>query len=543
MSTIPQDPTPASPVTTTKPENDTGRLDGASKARVFAVLAVIVLFTEIAPMQYTIVSAALQKIAPTFPGVGANINWAIIVFGLIGAAASPLIGKMSDVWGKKRMFLVCGVLFLIGCVLDATTSNWGIFLLGRCLQATAIATAVIAYGLIRDLMPRKYVPLGLGITATGLGVSAIAGPLLGGFLVDNYSWRAIFWALAAFTLLMLPLVYFVVPESTLRVRERIDFVGALLLAGGAALILIYLDKGHDWGWSKPTTLAWVITGVVLLVLFVLVETRVAQPIMDMQLLFHPRVALVLAGALFASLQIGVVSYAIAYMSQTPDEATVTAGVQQGVLAKVQAMTGQPMPPEAVQVALDPGYTYGNGYTLLEFALRIALLGAVVTMVCGALAGVIARKVGARIPLVIALAIFVCSAAAFAVLPHTSTVFLLVNAVFSIGFGFYYAAMPILMVEAVPQEQQGISLGMLGVMQSMGVAIGLAVVTAFLHANGMTALISVGGQDQPPTPVPDIFGDRGYELGFWVCGAAAAVALVLAVIMRHGRTPATGGTAH
>ncbi|MFE3545300.1 MFS transporter [Nocardia sp. NPDC059177] len=540
MSTIPQDPpTPDR----TDPDNDTGRLDGASRARIFAVLAVIVLFTEIAPMQYTIVSAALQKIAPTFPGVGADINWAIIVFGLIGAAASPLIGKMSDVWGKKRMFLICGVLFVIGCVLDATTSNWGIFLLGRCLQATAIATAVIAYGLIRDLMPRKYVPLGLGITATGLGVSAIAGPLLGGFLVDNYSWRAIFWSLAIFTVVMLPLVYFVVPESKLRVKQRIDVVGAALLAGGAALILIYLDKGHDWGWSKPTTLAWVITGVVLLILFVLVETRVAQPIMDMGLLFHPRVAMVLAGALFASLQIGIVSYAIAYMSQTPDEATVTAGVQQGTLAGVQAQTGQQLPLEAVLVHLDPGYSYGSGYSLLEFAVRIALLGAVVTMICGALAGVIARRVGARIPLVVALTIFVGSAVAFAVLPHSSTVFLLVNAVFSIGFGFYYAAMPILMVEAVPQEQQGISLGMLGVMQSMGVAIGLAVVTAFLHQAAMSAQISVGGQPVPDTPIPDIFGDQGYELGFWVCAATSLVALVLAVTMRHGRTPATGGTAY
>ncbi|MGY1982193.1 hypothetical protein [Nocardia gipuzkoensis] len=67
-------------------DNNNGRLDGVSRAKILAVLAVIVLFSEIAPMQYTIVAAALQKIAPSFPGVGADINWAIIVFGLIGAA-------------------------------------------------------------------------------------------------------------------------------------------------------------------------------------------------------------------------------------------------------------------------------------------------------------------------------------------------------------------------------------------------------------------------------------------------------------------------
>ncbi|WP_330254605.1 hypothetical protein OG874_08705 [Nocardia sp. NBC_00565] len=106
MSTIPKDAPAAESPSGAIRSVDTGRLDGASPARIFTVLTVIVLFTEVAPMQYTIVAAALQKIAPTFPSVGANINWAIIVFGLIGAAASPLIGKMSDVWGKKRMFLV-----------------------------------------------------------------------------------------------------------------------------------------------------------------------------------------------------------------------------------------------------------------------------------------------------------------------------------------------------------------------------------------------------------------------------------------------------
>ncbi|WP_341257080.1 MFS transporter [Gordonia malaquae] len=524
-------------------DNDTGRLDGASRTRIYTVLAVIVLFSEIAPMQYTIVAAALQKIAPSFPGVGANINWAVIVFGLIGAAASPLIGKTSDVWGKRRMFLICGALFVIGCLISATTSSWPVFLFGRCLQATAIATAVIAYGLIRDLMPRTMVPLALGLTATGFGVASIAGPILGGYLVDNHSWRAIFWVLAAFTLAMLPLVWFIVPESKLRVAERIDVVGAALLSGGAALTLIYVDKGHDWGWAKPTTLAWLIAGIGLLMLFVVVEKRVSTPIMDMRLLFHPRVALVLAGALLASLQIGIVSYAIAYMAQTPPESTVAAGIQQGTLAEIQKMTGQALPPELVQVGLDPGYTYGSGYSLLEFSLRIALIGSVITMIFGAVAGLLAKRVGPRVPLVVALFIFAAAGTAFAILPLTTTNFLIVNSIFSIGFGMYYACMPILMVEAVPQEQQGISLGMLGVMQSMGVAIGLAVVTAFLHANGMSALVSVGGQAQPTTPLPDLFGDRGYQMGFWFCAVTSVLALSLALVMKHGRTPATGGTAH
>ncbi|MEV5835436.1 MFS transporter [Nocardia sp. NPDC052112] len=521
----------------------TGRLDGASRARLFSVLAIIVLFSEIAPIQYTMVAAALQKIAPSFPSAGANITWAMIVFGLIGASASPLIGKMSDVWGKKRMFVACGVLFAIGCLISAITSSWPIFLVGRCLQSFAIASVIVAYGLIRDLMPRKYVTIGLGVTSTGFGFSAALAPLLAGWLVDSYSWRAMFWFLFAFTIVMLPLVLVFVPESKLRVRERIDFIGATLISLGAALVLIYVDKGQDWGWGRPATLVWLIGGLLLLLAFVAVERRASTPIMDMRLLMHPRVSLVILIALLASCIIGVQGYAIAYMVQTPGQDVIENGVLAGTLAKVAQLTGMQLPPEAVQVSLDPGYSYGNGFSLLEFAVRIALLQGLLTMVFGIVGGIVARKVGARLPLLLAVAVFAVVGLAQALAPHTWHIFLLTNAAFGVALGFYYAAAPNLIVEAVPQEQQGISVGMLGVTQSMGVAIGVAVVTALVNAHPLHATVTVAGQPPQTRPIPQVFGDRGYELGFWFGTVTVIAALILTLAMRHGRTPATGGAAH
>ncbi|WP_433634924.1 MFS transporter [Nocardia sp. CA-120079] len=521
----------------------TGRLDGASRARLFSLLAIIVLFSEIAPIQYTMVAAALQKIAPSFPQAGANITWAMIVFGLIGASASPLIGKMSDVWGKKRMFVACGVLFAVGCLVSAVTSSWALFLVGRCLQSFAIASVIVAYGLIRDLMPRKYVTIGLGVTSTGFGFSAALAPLLAGWLVDNYSWRAMFWFLFAFTVVMLPLVLVFVPESKLRVRERIDFVGATLISGGAALVLIYVDKGQDWGWGKPATLAWLIGGLALVLAFVVVERGASAPIMDMRLLLHPRVSLVILVALLASCIIGVQGYAIAYMVQTPSQDVIQGGVLAGTLAKVAQLTGMQLPPEAVQVSLDPGYTYGNGFSLLDFAVRIALLQGLLTMVFGIVGGIVARKFGARLPLLVAVAVFAVVAIAQALAPHTWNVFLFTNAVFGLALGLYYAAAPNLIVEAVPQEQQGISVGMLGVTQSMGVAIGVAVVTAFVNAHPLQASVTVAGQPPQTSLIPQVFGDRGYELGFWFGAVTVIAALILTLVMRHGRTPATGGAVH
>ncbi|WP_067568835.1 MFS transporter [Nocardia acidivorans] len=557
--------------------DDTGRLDGASKLRIFSVLAVIVLFTEVAPMQYVMVSAALRQIAPTFPSHGANINWAIIIFGVVGAATSPVIGKLSDIVGKKRMFLVCGVLFMIGCALCAVTSNWMLFLIGRGLQATAIATAVISYGLIRDLMPRKLVPVGLGIASTGLGVSALAGPLIGGWIVENHSWRAIFWFLFAFTVVMIPLVIAIVPESKLRVPQKLDLVGAVLLGAGLVLTLIYLDNGQQWGWSKPSSLAWLIGGIVFLALFPIVEMRVKQPIMDMKLLFTPRVSVLLFIALLASFMIGYQSYATGYMTQSPPSAEVVEQVktatwdqvkagalqQAQAQAEAQAKAALPpgvelppgavvvppeavysqLPPNMVDVQLNPGYSYGDGFSLLEFATHITLAQSLIAMLFGFLGGLWIRRSGGRQPLVFALVIFVGAAIAYGATSHGWGMQALISAVFGIAFGLYYAATPNLMVEAVPAEQQGISAGMLGVMQAMGAAVGLAVATAFLNANPVKADVTVTGAPTVTKEIPMLFADKGYEISFYVIAATSAIALIGAIIMKAGRSAATGGTAY
>ncbi|MRH89098.1 MFS transporter [Nocardia sp. SYP-A9097] len=556
--------------------DDSARLEGASKLRIYSVLAIIVLFTEISPMQYVMVSAALRQIAPSFPEQGANINWAIIVFGVIGAAVSPLIGKLSDIWGKKKLFLVCGVLFLIGTAICAITSNWGLFLFGRALEATAIATTVVSYGLIRDLMPRRLVPVGLGIASTGLGVSALIGPLVGGYITDHTSWRGMFWFLFIFTLIMIPLLIVVVPETKLRTPQRLDVMGVLLLGGGSTLTLIYLDKGQDWGWLKPTTLAWLIVGIALLALFPVIEMRAKQPIMDMKLLFNPRVSVVLFIALLGSLMIGVQSYGPAYMIQSPPASEIVAQAKAATYeqVKVQALAAaqaqaeaqakaslppgvelppgavhvpedmvlSQLPPDMVQVQLNPGYTYGEGFSLMKFASRVTLPQSLIAMLFGFLGGLWIRRIGGRRPLIVALGVFIGTGIAYAALGHGWVTLTLIGAVTGVGFALYYATMPNLIVEAVPAEQQGVSSGMLGVMQAMGVAIGIAVATAFLNANPVKADVTVAGHPTITQEIPLIFADRGYELSFWFAVIASAIALVGAIIMKAGRTPATGGTA-
>ncbi|MFI8912757.1 MFS transporter [Streptomyces sp. NPDC053513] len=214
---------------------------------------------------------------------------ALRIFGLVGGTCTPMIGKMSDLWGKRRMLLAGGLSFIAGALICALTSSWTLFLVGRALEAVAVSAPTVAYGLLRDILPRRYVPTAIGLVATGLGVTAFVAPLIGGWTPERSSWRSPFWLLLIFTVVMIVSLWLFVLESALRVHQRLDVVGAVLLSAGVGLVLLYLSNGAAWGWSRPTAWGWLAGGLALLTLFVLVERRAAEPIMEM-LMRHGRTA-------------------------------------------------------------------------------------------------------------------------------------------------------------------------------------------------------------------------------------------------------------
>lgn len=533
MSTIESTPAPDE-----TGRSETGRMDGASKLRIAAVLAVIILYTEVGPLQYTMVVAALQPMTTTFDTVGGNISWALIILGLVGVAANPLLGKASDIWGKKKIMLLCGTLFLIGSVICALTSNWTVFLIGRGLSAFALATQVIAFGLVRDLLPRKYVPIGLALIGTGVGFTGVVGPLVGGLLVDSFGWRALFWFMAVFVLVLTPLLLVVVPESPVRWPERVDPYGVVLLAAGAVLTLLYLDNGQDWGWVSPTGLAWLIAGLVLLMSFFIVESRVKRPIIDMKLLLDPKLGLVLLMAIFSIGITAVQPMALGYMTQSPNEDGLRQTMVDGLVGQAQA-SGSNLPATAVDITFDPGYSYGNGFSLLEYALHIGIWASLIGMFVGPFAGLLTRRVGARIPAIIALVLLSVSGLGFVVAEYSWVTYLVLYVIAGVAFGFLWAALPNLIVEAVPPEQQGISSGMLGVTLALGSGVAMAITTALLNHSPVVAHIDVAGESSTRA-VPQVFADIGYTQSFWFVLATTVIALAIAVAMRHGRKPAAGG---
>jgi MFS family permease len=522
------------------PSGDSGRLDGASRPRIFLIMVVVALFTEIAPLQSTMIIAAVRQIAPSFPGVGANISWMLIILFLAGGASTPIVGKMSDLWGKRRMLLISGLAFAAGTLVCALTTSWPLFLVGRGVEAIGISAQTVAFGLFRDILPRRYVPVGIGMIAAGIGIGIIGGPLLGGWLLEDHSWRWLFWVLLILVGVVTPLVALIVPESRLRVRERLDLAGAVLLATGVGLVLLYLSNGTTWGWGRATSLAWLFGGLLSLAAFVYTERRASHPIMDMRLLMAPKLSLVLIITLLGGITVGILGYAIPYMMQSPTPEELTAAVTQ------QVLQGLPpgLPPAVVRqihVHLIGSIDYGLGMTLLEYATHAAVILGGFTVISGLWTGVRSRHIGLRIPLIMGMATLIVAASLFSFFHHAWWQYALISATWGFGAGVFLSATPNLVVEAVPAAQQGISSGMLYVQLTFGVSVGTAILTAFQAARPMKFTVTVPGMKTSPAhTIPQLFSLPAFQAGLYVATATAALGLIVSALMRAGRTPATGG---
>lgn len=530
---------------TTEPpdERSTGegtsvRLDDASTGRVVAVAAIIILFAEAMVLQYAMVLPAVQKIGATWPEVGSNLSWMVIIVGVVAGATLPIVSKLADLHGKRRVLLLCSTTFLAGSLLCAITESWALFLVGRGLQSTAGAMIAIGVGLVRDLLPRRHIPIAIGALAAGFGLSGVVSPFVGGALTDHYSWRALFWFLVVYGIVITILMVLFVPESNVRVRQKLDWQGAILVGAGVALALIYLSNGQAWGWGRPTAWGYLATGLALLVAFAVWEAKSPCPMMDPRLLRSAKVSLVLGAYFFGNMVIGGIGYAIPYMAQTD-----AADIKDKILQGAASAAGQPVEVmrQAITFEGDLGYAFGFG--LFAFAMHITIGMSATSMTAGPLAGAWGRSRGLRSPLIAGMSIMTASCATIALWHGSWTTVLILYAVYGIGFGAFYSASNNLIVEAVPERESAIGAGMLNVAGNFGAAVGTAMITAILSAHPLQMVSpSPTGQGTTTTDIPQVYTDSGWTLALWALGVAGLCGVVVSVLLKAGRTPATGGEA-
>ncbi len=518
--------------------DDTGRLNGASTLRLMLVLLTMVLFSEVAVLQVSMVAIILPKLGAAFPQAGNSISWSITILGVVGGASLALIGKAGDLWGKKRLLMVCALFFLVGTLLCAVATSWTVFLLGRGLGGVAYGMAVIQYGLVRDLLPRKWIPIAVAFIGTGFGLASIIGPLVCGVLIDHFSWRSVFWFLIIYSAVMWVPFILLVPETKLRVRQRFDTVGAALLGVGVALALIYLSQGASWGWGRIDCLAYLFGGIVGLAAFVWWERRTADPMLELSLLVKPTIVILLGLQFLITGTQAILSIIISYIFETPKAAVLN----QQIIAGAAATYHQPASVVAQFLHFAGDLGYAQGYSVLQMAERVTIWSAIFTMIFGPLGGWLSRKVGARIPLVIGVVALIAASALWIGWHSTWVDQDSIGILYGLGAGFYFGSYPNVILDTVPASRQGITTGMIQVFGSIGTSVGSALLISILSSHPYQIVAQTSATAKPIiSNVPQVYTNSGFQSAYLLLGVIpCAIALVGAVVIRGGRLPARGG---
>ncbi|GAA3613601.1 MFS transporter [Kineosporia mesophila] len=409
-----------------------------------------------------------------------NVQWLLTSTLLVAAVAVPLMGRLGDMFGKRRLLLVSVGSLVAGSLLTALTSNITLLIVGRAIQGLSAAAIPLGVSLLSALVPREKAGTAIATVSAMLGVGGALGLPLAALIAEHADFHVLFWITAAAGLLALAGIWALVPEDASRTGGRIDFVGTVLLGGALVSLLFPLSQATKWGWGSVEVVGLLGLSAALFVVFAVAQTRIAQPLVDLATLRRrpillTNIASIFFGfALFASL-IGTASY--------------------------------------VQAPAATGYGFGSsvltgGLAMLPSGLAMLILAPVSAKV--------AQRIGAPRTLAIGAVIVAVGWAARIVATDSLWQVIVGTTVVGAGTGIGYAAMPAIINAHTATNELAAANGLNTLVRSVGSSLASAVGGAIMAAS----TIALGGAEIPSLDA--------YRQLFAICAVASVLAAAIAL---------------
>jgi EmrB/QacA subfamily drug resistance transporter len=250
------------------------------KRELYFVLSALMLGMLLAALDATIVSTALPTIVGDLHGAN-RLSWVVVAYLLASTVSTPLGGKLGDLYGRKVFFIAAIIIFLVGSMLCGLATNMMMLIFFRALQGLGGGGLMVgAQAVIADVVPPRERGKYSRLFGAVFGAATVLGSLLGGFIVEFWSWRWIFFVNPPFGIVALAVTAAALPNAGERKQHVIDYVGIITLTlAASALILFTSLGGSSVPWMSCKSIALLIGGVVLTVVFIMIERWSREPVL------------------------------------------------------------------------------------------------------------------------------------------------------------------------------------------------------------------------------------------------------------------------
>src|SRR5213592_1336796 len=239
----------------------------------FGTLAFVLAQTTVIP--------ALGDLQRELGASPSGIAWMVTAYLLVASIATPIFGRLGDMFGKQRLLAISLALFAVGSVVAGLADSLPLMIVGRGLQGLGGGVFPLCFGVVRDEFPKHKVPTGIALLGAIAAIGSSIGLPLGGVLTDGPGYHSIFAVAAIMGLLATATTLLFVPKSPIRTPGRVDIRGAAILGVSLTGLLIAISRGADWGWTSPKTAALMLVGFNGLALFGFLQRRTREPLVNM----------------------------------------------------------------------------------------------------------------------------------------------------------------------------------------------------------------------------------------------------------------------
>ncbi len=422
----------------------------------------------------SMVAPALPELQNALHTSPTGVSWILTAYLLSASVATPIAGRLGDMFGKERVLVVVLVALAVGSIVSALSTSIGPMLAGRALQGIGGAVFPLGIGIVRDEFPAARVATGIALMSATFAVGGGFGIVAAGPIVEHFGYHYLFWIPLVAVIFALVMTWLFVPESPVRSPGQVNWLGATLLSGWLISLLVGLSEAPTWGWGSPRVLGLFALAVVLLLAWIRAESRSSNPLVDLKMMR-------LRGVWTVNLATVLIGF----------------GMYNSFL----------LIPSFVELPESTGYGFGASVTQAGlFLLPSTIAMVIVSPIAGRMAG----RIGSRIPLIIGAAFSALAFAQLTVAHSERWQIYVASTLLGIGIGLAFASMSNLIVEAVSSHQTGIATGMNTIMRTVGGALGSTIAASVIAG-------SIASSGFPR--------ESGFEIAF----ALSAIALVVGVL--------------